>query len=385
MGTACTMQITSEALGLALPTSSLIPVTSEDLTILAKKTGERVMGLIEENIKPSKILKKENFENAIMIHSAVGGSTNAVLHITAIAKEAGFKITPKKFDELQKDIPLLVDIRPSGKYPSTFFRSAGGVYRIVREIKEYLCLDALTVTGKTVGENLHGLEDKKYFEKSSSYLTKYRLRPKDVIRPLNTPVKKLGTIAILKGNLAPEGALIKQTALDPAMFFHIGKARVFDCEEDALKAIQKGEIKPGSTVIVRYQGPKGSGMPEMFYLTEAVASDDELNRTAALITDGRFSGASRGPCVGHVSPEAVEGGPIAIVEDEDLIRIDLQRRRLDIIGMKGNKLTCKKEVEDVIRKRLRRWRKPKARYKRGVLGLFTRFAASGMKGAYIDF
>lgn len=379
MGTACTMQVMSEALGLALPTSALIPVTSEDLGTLAEKSGERVVGLIEENLGPSKILKKEAFENAIMVHSAIGGSTNVVLHLAAIAREVGVKIGPKEFNDLQRDIPLLADVRPSGKYPSTFFRPAGGVYKIMREIGEHLCLDALTVTGKTVGENLRELEAEGYFEKSDGYLMEHGLRPEEIIRPLDAPVKRLGAIAVLQGNLAPEGAIVKQTAVDSAMFSHLGKARVFDREEDALKAVQDGRVKPGSTVIVRYEGPKACGMPEMFYLTEAIASDPELNQTTALVTDGRFSGASRGPCVAHVSPEAAEGGPIAVVEDGDLIKIDIKRRRLDIVDTRGKRLT-----ESVIRKRLRRWKRPKTRYERGVLGVFTRLTTSAAKGAYIQ-
>jgi dihydroxy-acid dehydratase len=253
----------------------------------------------------------------------------------------------------------------------------------MRETKHKLHLDALTVTGKTLGENLDELEGCGYFQKRSEELASHGLISRDIIRTYDKALGKNGTIAVLKGNLAPDGAVIKHGAVPKEMFNVTLRARPFDREEDAIDAILRRRIKPKDAVFIRYEGPRGSGMPEMFYTTEAISSDAELNKTIALITDGRFSGASKGPAIGHVSPEAAEGGPIALVEEDDLIEIDIPNRRLNIVGVKGKPVSGE-EIERILMERRKNWTAPAHKFKRGVLKLFAENAASPMNGAYID-
>ena len=238
----------------------------------------------------------------------------------------------------------------------------------MKEIKEFLHLDVKTVTGRTLGENLKDLQLNGFYENCHKYLPALGVKVGDIIKPLHTPIKAQGAIAILKGNLAPEGAVVKHSAISPRLMQVTLKARVFDCE----------------AVFIRYEGPKGSGMPEMFYTTEAIASDPELVETIALITDGRFSGATRGPAIGHVSPEASEGGPIALVENDDLIRIDIPARRLDIIGTGGIERSAE-EIEKILSERRAHWIKPESQYKKGILDIYTHNSVSPMKGAYMEF
>ena len=233
--------------------------------------------------------------------------------------------------------------------------------------KDLLNLDCMTVTGKTIGENIKNAVN----------------RNPEVIRPIDNPYSKTGGLAVLKGNLAPDGSVVKRSAVVDEMMVHSGPARVFDCEEDALNAVLTGSIRPGDAVIIRYEGPKGSGMPEMFYTTEAIASDPLLASTIALLTDGRFSGASKGPAVGHISPEAAEGGPIALVEDGDLIELDIDARRLAVVGIRGERRTPE-EIEAVLKERKTAWKAPKGRYSEGVLKLFSEHAVSPMKGGYME-
>ncbi len=383
MGTAATMQVISEALGLALPGTAYKPAKSEHLLKVAKKVGEHSLKLVEMDLKPSKILTYKAFENAIMVHAAIAGSSNSLLHIPAIAHELGIEISPDTFDEIHRRIPCILNIRPSGFYPGEYFWYAGGVPAVMEEIKEYLHLDVLTVTGKTLGENLEELRRNGYYEECYSYLEKKKVKKEDILKGIHNPINPQGAIAILKGNLAPEGAVVKHSAVDPKMQQVKLVARPFDSEEEALEAVLSNKIKPGEAVIIRYEGPKGSGMPEMFYTTEAIASDPNLASSIALITDGRFSGATRGPAVGHVSPEASEGGPIALVESGDIIQIDIPNRRLDIIGIDGKKLP-QAEIEQVLNKRKSTWVKPKAKYTKGVLGVYTKLAVSPMKGGYME-
>ncbi len=321
IGTATTMQIMSEALGLALPGTSLLPATSQELLDVASHIGEYIVNLVQKDIKPQDILTKEAFENAIMVHAAIAGSTNSLLHLPAIAHECGIVLDGDDFDRIHRQIPYLLNLRPSGFYPAQFYYYAGGTPAIMEAIKDYLHLDVMTCTGKTLRENLEDLRKSGYYEKCEQYLKKVNLTKEDLIRPLNNPLNKEGAVAILKGNLAPEGAVVKHSAVPKNMQEAVLKARVFNCEEDAIEAILKHRIVPGEAVFIRYEGPKGSGMPEMFYTTEAISSDPELSVAIALLTDGRFSGASKGPAIGHISPEAAEGGPIAFVEDGDLIEI----------------------------------------------------------------
>ena len=382
MGTASTMQIMAEALGLMLPGSALMPATCEDLKTVAYKAGLQVMELVKKGIKVSDIVTMKSFENAIMVHAAISGSTNSLLHIPAMAHELGLEIDGDTFDRMHRGAHYLLDIRPAGQWPAQFFYYAGGLPAVMEEIKSMLHLDVLTVTGKTLGENLEELKTSGFYDKCEGYLEKWNLKRTDVIRTFETPIGSDGTVAILKGNLAPEGAVVKHSAVPREMFQAVLRARPFDCEEDAIDAVLTGKIKPGDAVFIRYEGPMGSGMPEMFYTTEAISSDPELGKTIALITDGRFSGASKGPAIGHVSPEAADGGPIALVEENDLIRIDIPARRLEIVGIAGRELP-EAEVAQILEKRRQVWHPKEPKYKKGVLKLFSEHAVSPMKGGYM--
>ena len=383
MGTASTMQIMAESLGLMLPGSALMPATSEDLKTMARKAGEQVMQLALKGMKVSDIVTKESFENAIMVHAAISGSTNSLLHIPAIAHELGIEIDSDTFDRMHRGAHYLLDIRPAGRWPAQFFYYAGGVPAVMEEIKSMLHLDAMTVTGKTLGENLEQLKAEGFYEKCEKYLAKWNLKRTDVIRRFDQAIGTDGTVAILKGNLAPEGSVVKHSAVPKEMFQAVLKARPFDCEEDAIAAVLSHQIRPGDAVIIRYEGPKGSGMPEMFYTTEAISSDAELGKSIALITDGRFSGASKGPAIGHVSPEAAEGGPIALIEENDLIKIDIPARILEVVGINGVMMPAE-EVNKVLAERKAAWKPKESKYKSGVLKLFSEKATSPMKGGYIN-
>lgn len=383
MGTASTMQIMAEALGIAMPGSALIPTQIHYLRNITRRAGERAIQLAHEGLRPSDIMTPKAFENAIMVHAAIAGSSNSLLHLPAIAHELGIELPAELFDEIHRRIPFLLNIRPSGFWPGEYFWYAGGVPAIMEEIKDFLHLDVLTVTGKTLGENLDAVRQTGFYEGCYKHLPPLRVKASDIIRPLDNPIRPQGAIAILKGNLAPEGAVVKHAAISPKLLQVTLKARVFDCEEDALHAVLGKEIHPGEAVFIRYEGPKGSGMPEMFYTTEAIASDPELIETVALITDGRFSGATRGPAIGHVSPEASEGGPIALVEEGDLIRIDIPARRLDITGVTGIQKS-EQEIEAILAERRKHWTKPAPRYNSGILAIYTRNSVSPMKGGYMS-
>ncbi|RZT00465.1 dihydroxy-acid dehydratase [Cuneatibacter caecimuris] len=383
MGTASTMQIMAEALGLALPGSALMPATSAELREFAREAGRQAVWLAEHELTPDRIVTIKSFENAIMVHAAISGSTNSLLHLPAIAREFGIEIDADTFDRLHRGAHYLLNIRPAGEFPAQYFYYAGGVPRIMEEIKSMLHLDVMTVTGKTLGENLEELKRNGYYEKGKKYLDELGLTREDVIRPFDKAFGTDGSIAILKGNLAPEGAVVKHTVVPKAMFEATLRARPFDSEEDAIHAVLTHEIKPGDAVIIRYEGPKGSGMPEMFYTTEAIASDAELGSTIALLTDGRFSGASKGPAVGHISPEAAEGGPLALVEEGDLIYLNIPERKLQIVGIHG-KAMGEKEVAEILEERRRAWKPRPNKYPKGVLRIFADRAVSPMKGGYME-
>ena len=383
MGTASTMQIMAEALGLMLPGSALMPATSTELRQKAYEAGKQVMELARKGLRVSDIVTKKSFENAIMVHAAISGSTNSLLHIPAIAHELGIEIDSDTFDRMHRGAHYLLDIRPAGRWPAQFFYYAGGVPAVMEEIKSMLHLDVMTVTGKTLGENLIDLKANGFYERCEQYLHKWNLKRTDVIRRFDHPIGDNGTVAILKGNLAPEGAVVKHSAVPKEMFHAVLKARPFDCEEDAIAAVLSHQIKPGDAVIIRYEGPQGSGMPEMFYTTEAISSDAELGKSIALITDGRFSGASKGPAIGHVSPEAAEGGPIALIEEGDLVHIDIPARILEVVGIKGVEMSAS-EVNKVLADRKAAWQPKEPKYKSGVLKLFSEKAVSPMKGGYIN-
>ena len=391
IGTASTMQIMAEALGLALPGSALMPATSPDLLAYAQEAGSQAVKLAQmEHMRPSDLVTKESFENAILVHAAISGSTNCLLHIPAIAHEFGIEITGDTFDRLHRNARYLLDVRPAGRWPAECFYYAGGVPAIMEEIKDHLHLDVMTVTGKTLGENLAELRENGFYEKCSGWLAKFNERygtsitKEDFIRPYDKAIGTDGSIAVLRGNLAPEGAVIKHTACPKEMFHAVLRARPFDSEEECLDAVLKHKVQKGDAVFIRYEGPKGSGMPEMFYTSEAISSDKELGKSIALITDGRFSGASTGPVIGHCSPEAVDGGPIALVEEGDLIEIDVKERKLNIIGIAGERKSME-EIDAILKERRRNWKPREPKYKKGVLRLFSLHAASPMKGAYLEY
>ncbi len=391
IGTASTMQIMAEALGLALPGSALMPATSPDLLEYAREAGKQAVRLAgSENMKPSDIVTYESFENAILVHAAISGSTNCLLHIPALAHEFGIEITGDTFDRLHRNARYLLDVRPAGKWPAECFYYAGGVPAIMEEIKEHLHLDVMTVTGRTLGENLDELKNNGFYEKCEKWLHEFNKRygieltRQDIIHPYDKAIGTDGSIAILRGNLAPEGAVIKHTACPKEMFKSILRARPFDSEEECLDAVLKHKVQKGDAVFIRYEGPKGSGMPEMFYTSEAISSDAELGKSIALITDGRFSGASTGPVIGHCSPEAVDGGPIALVEEGDLIEIDVMERKLNIVGINGERMSME-EIDKVLKERRKNWKPREPKYKKGVLRLFSEHAASPMKGAYLEY
>ena len=383
MGTASTMQIMAEALGLMLPGSALMPATCEDLVEVARKAGTRAAQMAVEGITARDMVTEKSFENAVMVHAAISGSTNTLLHLPAIAREFGVELDADSFDRMHRGAHYLLDIRPAGRWPAEYFYYAGGVPRIMEEIKSMLHLDVMTVTGKTLGENLEELKHNGFYERCEELLQKTGLQRTDIIRTFGEPIGTNGTIAVLKGNLAPQGSVVKHSAVPKEMHQAILKARPFDCEEEAIDAILHHRIQPGDAVLIRYEGPKGSGMPEMFYTTEAISSDPALSASIALLTDGRFSGASKGPAIGHVSPEAAEGGPIALVEEGDLIQVDIPGRVLRICGIHGKEAT-EEEIATELARRKERWQPRPPKYTTGALGLFTRNAASPMKGGYMD-
>ncbi|MEM3466550.1 MAG: dihydroxy-acid dehydratase [Candidatus Bathyarchaeia archaeon] len=353
MYTANTMACVAEALGLSLPGCATALAASSKKLRIAKRSGERIVEMVKENLKPSDILTHKAFENAIAVDMALGGSTNAVLHIKAIAEEAGVDLPLQIFDEIARRVPHLCDMRPSGPHDLEELDAAGGIPAVMNVLREKLHLDALTVTGKTVGENI---KDAAVYDA-------------EVIRPLDKPVHGEGGIAVLFGNLAPRGAVTKITAISPRMLVHRGPARVFDSEEEAMKAILNREISGGDVIVIRYEGPKGGpGMREMLSPTAAVAGMG-LSKSVALITDGRFSGATRGPCIGHVSPEAAEGGPIAALRDGDMISINIPSRRLDV-ELSGEE----------IKQRLASWSPRPPKVFKGYLKRYWYFVQSADKG-----
>jgi len=354
MYTANTMGCISEALGMSLPKSATIPAVDARRLRLAKQSGMQVMKLIEEDIRPHGILVYEAFENAVSVDMALGGSTNTVLHLPAIASQLGIELPLELFDKLSRETPHICDMDPSGPYTVNDLDESGGMLAVLKELGECIHQNVLTVTGKTLGENLKGVT----------------VLNKEVIKPKDNPVHEEGGIAILRGTLAPEGAVVKQSAIDPRMFKFEGPARVFDSEEDALKSIMSREVNSGEIIVIRYEGPMGGpGMKEMLWPTAALMGTG-LGSEVTLVTDGRFSGATRGPCIGHVTPEAMNGGPIAAVENGDLISIDVPNRRLDL-----------KIPEGKLQDRLKQWKPPEPKVKDGILAVYSKIVKPIPKGA----
>ena len=381
LGTASTMQCMAEALGLTLPGAALMPATMRDILGSARMAGRKIMELVDKGIKVSDIVTREALENAVIIHSAIGGSTNATIHLPAIARELGIILEPELFDRINHQVPHLGNITPSGEHLTEAFWFAGGIPMVELELRDMLHLDVMTVTGKTLGENLEELEKDNFFQRNLGYLHNYGLEREQVIFPVEKAREK-GSVAILRGNLAPDGAVIKYSACTEDMRERKGPARVFNCEEDAYQAVVDKKVAPGDMLIIRYEGPRGSGMPEMLMTTEAIVCDEELNGEVALITDGRFSGATRGAAIGHVSPEAAAGGPLAFVEDGDILAYSVKNRSLDIVGIRGEEKSPE-EIEEILQERRKAGILPRPERK-GLLKRYTSHALSAMEGAGYD-
>ncbi|HYW90457.1 MAG TPA: dihydroxy-acid dehydratase [Chloroflexota bacterium] len=380
MGSASTGQVLSEALGLALPGSSLIPSPLTKHLRYARLVGKQVLRLIAEDITPRRILTREAFENAIVLHAAVGGSTNALLHLPVIANEVGIELTLDDFDRIHRRVPVLANAKTTGRYPVEYLWYAGGVPAVMLELRDMLHLDCLTVTGKTLGENLEDIERSVFFAETRGYLANVNVAQTEIVRPRSQPFGPEGGIAVLRGNLAPGGAVVKYFSVPDEMHVHVGPARVYDNEERATEALLSRQVQPGDVVVIRYEGPRANGMPEMYFATAIIAADPALNTTTAVVTDGRYSGAAKGPAVGHVSPEALDGGPLALVEDGDLIEIHIPERRLAIAGVSGQRLAVE-QVERVLAARRARWSPPPPRHTNGILSLYARVARGSDVGA----
>ena len=367
MGTASTMQCMSEALGLAVPGAALAPAGSSFIIHTAQQAAHTMAMLIKEDLSPKKILTKEAFINAIRIHAAIGGSANAVLHLPAIAAEAGIELTQDDFDKYAVNVPLLTSLLTAGKWPTQYFWYAGGIPRIMKELSDNGLIDTslITVTGRTIGENLDALMKSGFFRRSGEFMHNMNLKPEDIIKPFDAPADKDSGLTILKGNIAEKGAVIKHYAVDKSMYHFTGRARVFETEESAVKAIYEDEIKPGDVVVLRYVGKRAAGMPEMLKATDAICNKPALALSTALVTDGRFSGASRGPCIGYLLPEAAEGGSIAYVMENDIIEIDIENKSINVTGIAGE-LRSPAEIRDVFEKRKREINIKQFRH-RGVL------------------
>jgi dihydroxy-acid dehydratase len=381
LGTASTMQCMAEAIGLALPGSALVPATMRDILQYARQAGRQILNLVKLGITPSQIMTPAAFRNAIIVHSAIGGSTNATIHLPSIARELGYELPIELFDEINHQVPHLGNINPSGAQLTESFWFAGGVPMVQLMLKDMLDLNVMTVTGKTLGENLEDLERDNWFNRNLGYLENYGLTRDQVIFPVDKAPEK-GSVAILKGNIAPEGSVVKYSACVEEQWKVTGNARVFNHEEDAYAAVVSGQINPGDIIVIRYEGPRGCGMPEMLMTTEGIVCDERLNGKVALITDGRFSGATRGAAIGHVSPEAAAGGPIAFIEEGDIISYDIMERTMNLTGIHGVPCTIE-EATKVLEERSKAGILPREKRK-GFYKLYTDHAVSAMKGAGLE-
>ena len=382
LGTASTMQCIAEALGMTLPGAALAPATMRDIIQYARYAGRKIMELVEKDITASKIMTPAAFKNAIIVHSAIGGSTNATIHLPSIARELGYDLPIELFDEINHQVPHLGNIFPSGTQLTESFWFAGGIPMVQWMLRDMLDLDVMTVTGKTLGENLEDLHKDNWFDRNLGYLVNYGLTRDQVIFPVEKAPEK-GSVAILKGNIAPEGSVLKYSACAQNQREVVNaKARVFNHEEDAHDAVVNNEINPGEVIIIRYEGPRGCGMPEMLMTTEAICCDERINGSVALITDGRVSGATRGAAIGHVSPEAAAGGPIAFLEDGDLISYSVENRTINMTGIHGVPCTVEEATAELA-KRAEKGILPREKRK-GFYKLYTDHALSAMKGAGLE-
>ena len=360
MYTANSMNCLTEVLGMGLKGNGTIPAVYSERLRLAKRAGMQVMELLKQDIRPRDIMTKEAFLNALTVDMALGCSTNSMLHLPAIAHEAGVELNPEMANAISEKTPNLCHLAPAGYHYIEELNEAGGVYAVMNELNKLglLHTECMTATGKTVGENIKGCVNKN----------------PEIIRPVENPYSKTGGIAVLKGNLAPDTAVVKRSAVVPEMQVHEGPARVFDCEEDAIEAIRGGKIVAGDVVVIRYEGPKGGpGMREMLNPTSAIAGMG-LGSSVALITDGRFSGASRGASIGHVSPEAAEGGSIALVEEGDLIRINIPEHKLEVVVS-----------DEELARRKAAWTPREPKVTTGYLKRYAKMVSSANKGAILEF
>ncbi len=359
MYTANSMNCLTEAIGMGLQGNGTIPAVYSERIKLAKHAGMKVMELLEKNIRPLDIMTEKAFMNALTVDMALGCSTNTMLHLPAIAKEAGVKLNLDIANEISAKTPNLCHLAPAGHTYMEDLNEAGGVYAVMNELTKLNLLntDLITATGKTVAENIEGCE----------------IKDTDIIRPITNPYSTTGGIAVLKGNLAPDGCVVKRSAVAPEMLQHKGSARVFDCEEDAIEAIHAGNIKPGDVVVIRYEGPKGGpGMREMLNPTSAIMGSG-LGHCVALITDGRFSGATRGAAIGHISPEAAVGGPIALVEEGDTIEIDINANTINLLIS-----------DEEFAKRKAEWKPRQLKITTGYLARYAKLVTSGAQGAVLE-
>ena len=359
MYTANSMNCLTEAIGMGLQGNGTIPAVYSERIKLAKHAGMKVMELLEKNIRPLDIMTEKAFMNALTVDMALGCSTNTMLHLPAIAKEAGVKLNLDIANEISAKTPNLCHLAPAGHTYMEDLNEAGGVYAVMNELTKLNLLntDLITATGKTVAENIEGCE----------------IKDTDIIRPVTNPYSTSGGIAVLKGNLAPDGCVVKRSAVAPEMLQHKGSARVFDCEEDAIEAIHAGKIKPGDVVVIRYEGPKGGpGMREMLNPTSAIMGSG-LGHCVALITDGRFSGATRGAAIGHISPEAAVGGPIALVHEGDTIEIDINANTINLLIS-----------DEEFAKRKAEWKPRQPKITTGYLARYAKLVTSGAQGAVLE-
>lgn len=359
MYTANSMNCLTEAIGMGLQGNGTIPAVYSERIKLAKHAGMKVMELLEKNIRPLDIMTEKAFMNALTVDMALGCSTNTMLHLPAIAKEAGVKLNLDIANEISAKTPNLCHLAPAGHTYMEDLNEAGGVYAVMNELTKLNLLntDLITATGKTVAENIEGCE----------------IKDTDIIRPVTNPYSTSGGIAVLKGNLAPDGCVVKRSAVAPEMLQHKGSARVFDCEEDAIEAIHAGNIKHGDVVVIRYEGPKGGpGMREMLNPTSAIMGSG-LGHCVALITDGRFSGATRGAAIGHISPEAAVGGPIALVEEGDTIEIDINANTINLLIS-----------DEEFAKRKAEWKPRQPKITTGYLARYAKLVTSGAQGAVLE-
>ena len=355
MGTANTMACVAESLGLSPPGCATAPALSAEKLRMASWAGRQVVRLLRDGLVPRDIVTQDSITNAITVSMAVGGSTNLALHVPAIAIESGLSMTIDKIDSISRNTPHLVNVKPSGRYPVGHLDAVGGIPVVMKVLGSKLHLDAVTVTGQSIGQNIATADEP----------------DGEVIHSLLEPLHRQGSLAVLKGNLAPDGAVVKQTAVKGSMLLHEGPARVFECMETTVKGLLGGEVQCGDVIVIRYEGPRGGpGMREMHMVTSLLVGMG-LDESVALVTDGRFSGSTRGPCIGHVSPEAAVGGPIALIQDGDAIRIDIRGRCLTV------------DVSDEqMRRRACQWRRPEKRL-RGVLARYALLAGSAARGAVL--